>query len=183
MTEFEKMISGESFDGTDISIREIGLATAKKLAQYNMCFDPDTKQIWIQKLIGNIGKGSLIQTPFYCEFGINIHIGENSFLNLNITMLDGAPITIGNNVMIGPGCQFYTPNHPIHYQERRGWQTQCFPITIEDDVWIGGQVIITPGITVGSRSIIGANSLVKNNIPPDCLYAGSPAKLIRRLDE
>ena len=97
-------------------------------------------------------------------------------------MLDGAKITIGNNVMIGPNTQLYCAGHDLNYINRRNWETICDAITIEDDVWIGGNVVINKGVTIGARSVIAANSVVNIDVPPDSLYGGTPAKLIRQLN-
>ena len=96
-------------------------------------------------------------------------------------MLDGAKITIGSNVMIGPATQFYTPSHSLDCLQRRKWETFCKPITIEDDVWIGGYVVINQGVTIGARSVVAANSVVNSDVSPDTLVGGAPAKVIRQL--
>ena len=96
-------------------------------------------------------------------------------------MLDGANITIGNNVMIGPSVQFYTASHSTNHLERRQWQTFCKPITVEDDVWIGGNAVINQGVTIGARSIVAANAVVNHDIPADCMVGGTPAKIIKKL--
>ena len=97
-------------------------------------------------------------------------------------MLDNASITIGNHVLIGPNAQFYTPSHPLDYRKRREWEIICLPITVEDDVWIGGNVVICQGVTIGARSVVAAGSVVTKDVPPDTMVGGQPAKLIKRLD-
>ena len=111
-----------------------------------------------------------------------IEIGDNTFINMNVVMLDGANIRIGNNVLVGPSAQFYTASHSLDHLSRRKWETFCLPITVEDDVWIGGNSVINQGVTIGARSVIAANSVVNSDVPPDCLYGGTPAKLIRHLN-
>ena len=132
--------------------------------------------------MGHAPASSIIRSPFYCEFGKTIFIGESTFINMNANMLDGAKISIGNNVLIGPNAQFYTASHSLNYRERRNWETLCKPITIEDDVWIGGNTVINQGVTIGARSVIAANSVVNSDVPPDSLYGGTPAKLIRHIN-
>ena len=136
-----------------------------------------------QQLIGGIPDSSIICSPFYCGFGKTISIDEKTFINMNVTMLDGAKITIGNNVLIGPNTQLYCTSHDLNYLARRNWETSCAPINIGDDVWIGGNVVINQGVTIGARSVIAANSVVNSDVPTDSLYGGTPAKLIRKIHE
>lgn len=181
-TELEKMLSGQVYDGADQKIDIIRTNAKKSLMAFNNHQDPDQQHALQEQLFGKVGSNSLIQPPFHCEFGKTIEIGNNTFINMNVVMLDGANIKVGNNVLIGPSAQFYTPSHSLDYRSRRKWETFCLPITIEDDVWIGGNSVINQGVTIGARSVIAANSVVNSDIPPDCLYGGTPAKLIRHLN-
>jgi len=181
MNELEKMMSGQIFDGAAPEIDSIRKTAANTLQKFNICLDGDQRFELQQQLFGDVGQ-SMIRSPFHCEFGKTISIGNDTFINMNVVMLDGAPITIGNNVMIGPSSQLYTASHSLDHLSRRKWETYCLPITIEDDVWIGGNSVINQGVTIGARSVIAANSVVNSDVPPDCLYGGTPAKLIRRLD-
>ncbi|KLV07201.1 acetyltransferase [Photobacterium aquae] len=183
MTEFEKMLAGEDFDGGDQGINHIRDNAANLLMTINQTIDESKRGELLEQLMGNISASSIIRSPFYCEFGKTIFIGDKTFINMNVTMLDGAKITIGNNVLIGPNTQFYCASHPLDYRRRRNWETSCAPITIEDDVWIGGNVVINQGVTIGARSVIAANSVVNADVPPDSLYGGTPAKLIRVIHE
>ncbi|MGD8112375.1 sugar O-acetyltransferase [Vibrio sp. TRT 21S02] len=183
MTEFEKMTTGQRFDGSDDSVSRIRDKATMLVAELNTLSDDTLRVQWLEKLLGKFGQGSVIRPPFYCEFGQTISVGAHTFINMNATMLDGAPISIGNHVMIGPNAQFYSAGHSLDYQSRRKWETLCKPIVVEDDVWIGGCVIINQGVTIGARSVIAANSVVTRDVPPDSLYGGSPAKLIRPLNQ
>ncbi|WP_114765822.1 sugar O-acetyltransferase [Vibrio rhodolitus] len=183
MTEFEKMVAGLAFDGGDESINQIRDRAALLLADLNKATAEDSREALYQALFAHYGKGSIIRSPFSCEFGQTIKIGAKTFINMNATFLDGAPITIGNHVLIGPNAQFYTAGHSLDYMSRRNWETFCKPIVVEDDVWIGGNVVINQGVTIGARSVIAANSVVTKDVEPDCLYGGTPAKLIRRLEQ
>ena len=183
MTEFEKMLAGDDFDGGDQGINEIRNNAAHLLMTLNQTIDDTQRSELLSQLMGNMPASSIIRSPFHCEFGKTIFIGEQTFLNMNVTMLDGAKITIGNNVLIGPNTQFYCASHSLDYRERRKWATICKPITVEDDVWIGGNVVINQGVTIGARSVIAANSVVNSDVPPDSLFGGTPAKLIRRIHE
>ncbi|PMM05401.1 acetyltransferase [Vibrio kanaloae] len=181
-TELEKMLSGQVYDGADQKIDIIRTNAKKSLMAFNNHQDPDQQHALQELLFGKVGSNSLIQPPFHCEFGKTIEIGNDTFINMNVVMLDGANIKVGNNVLIGPSAQFYTPSHSLDYRSRRKWETFCLPITIEDDVWIGGNSVINQGVTIGARSVIAANSVVNSDVPPDCLYGGTPAKLIRHLN-
>ncbi|MGR5286533.1 sugar O-acetyltransferase [Vibrio maritimus] len=183
MTEFEKMLAGEEFDGGSESINKIRQNAADLLQAINQNTNEAQRGELFQQLMGSMDGSSIIRSPFYCEFGKTISIGKKTFLNMNVTMLDGAKITIGNNVLIGPNTQFYCASHDLNYLKRRNWATQCDPIAVEDDVWIGGNVVINQGVTIGARSVIAANSVVNSDVPPDSLYGGTPAKLIRKIHE
>ncbi|GAL18722.1 N-acetylglutamate synthase [Vibrio maritimus] len=183
MTEFEKMLAGDEFDGGSESINQVRQNAADLLQAINGSTDDRHRSELFQQLMGSMSESSIIRSPFYCEFGKTISIGEKTFLNMNITMLDGAKITIGNNVLVGPNTQFYSASHDLNYLKRRSWATHCAPIIVEDDVWIGGNVVINQGVTIGARSVIAANSVVNSNVPPDSLYGGTPAKLIRKIHE
>ncbi|WP_300175817.1 sugar O-acetyltransferase [uncultured Aliivibrio sp.] len=181
MTEFEKMINGDIFNGGDLEIDAIRTRATQTLSAFNQATEQEQRGELLVELLNEFGQ-SVIQSPFSCEFGKTISIGDQTFINMNVIMLDGAPITIGNHVLIAPNVQFYTASHSLDYQSRRRWETFCKPIVVEDDVWIGGSAIINQGVTIGARSVIAANSVVNHDVPPDCLYGGAPAKLIKRLD-
>ncbi|MCG9729711.1 sugar O-acetyltransferase [Shewanella sp. Isolate13] len=182
MTEYAKMLNGEVFDGADpeiSAVRDNAFLLSKQIAN---CLDANEIQKLFKKLLNQIGEGSIIREPFFCEFGKQISVGESSFINMGAMMLDGAKITIGNHVMVGPSCQFYTASHEVDYLSRRRWETFCLPITIEDDVWIGGNVVINQGVTIGARSIVAAGSVVNQDVPPDSMVGGTPARLLRKLN-
>ncbi|MFC5077445.1 Putative acetyltransferase [Vibrio thalassae] len=183
MTEFDKMLAGEEFDGGADCVNLIRQNASDLLQSINQNTDDSQRSELFQQLMGAISSSSIIRSPFYCEFGKTISIGEKTFINMNVTMLDGAKITIGNNVLIGPNTQLYCASHDLDYRKRRHWETVCEPITIEDDVWIGGNVVINQGVTIGARSVIAANSVVNKDVPADSLYGGTPAKLIRKINE
>ena len=179
MTEFEKMMAGDNFDGGDKSVDNIRENAFTLLNTLNQTFDADQRSKLLSQLMSQCPDSTVIRSPFFCEFGKNIFIGKSSFINMNVNMLDGAKISIGNNVLIGPNTQLYTASHSLNYRERRNWETLCKPITIEDYVWIGGNTVINQGVTIGARSVIAANSVVNSDVPSDGLYGGTPAKLIR----
>ncbi len=181
-TEFEKMRSEELYYFDSGEIAE-SLLRAKELCRrlQMMSLDDEDYRAVIEALIPGIPKSSAVCPPFHCDHGHGIIIGENVFVNCDCVMLDGGHIRIGNNVKIGPKCQLYTPHHPVDYMERRQPKETALPITIGDDTWLCGGVVVCPGVTIGSRCIIAAGSVVVRDIPDDCMAAGNPAVVRKRL--
>ncbi|PKG22600.1 sugar O-acetyltransferase [Niallia nealsonii] len=137
----------------------------------------------IQKLFHSVGENAWIESPFNCDYGYNITIGDNFYTNTNCTILDCAKVTIGNNVLIGPNVSLYTPNHAMDAEERKAGYEKSLPINIGDNVWIGGSVTIVPGVTIGDNTIIGAGSVVTKDIPANVIVAGVPCRVIRPITE
>ena len=183
-TELEKMRSEELYSFADENITASIVHAQKLCARLRMIsiHDEDYRKL-IQELIPGIPDNSTICPPFHCDHGHGILLGENVFINYNATMLYSAFIRIGKNTKVGPNCQFYSVNHPLEYMERRKPQETGYPITIGEDCWIAGGVIICPGVTIGHRCIIAAGSVVTKDIPDDSLAAGCPAVVKRKLNE
>lgn len=180
MNEKEKMRNGLLADMSAPEIHESFKHAKKLLARLRMIssYDNYYRQI-LEELIPAIPKSSKILPPFYCDHGDGIKLGENVFVNANCTFLDGAYIIIGDNTMLGPNVQIYTPHHPMNYLERRTGKEHSLPVVIEEDCWIGGGVVVCPGVTIGARTVIGAGSVVTKDIPSDCVAVGNPARVIR----
>ena len=182
MTEHEKMLAGESFDGRApeiIALRKQGQLLLRQLNQLPP--EAQTRHALCVELFGQFGAESIVATPVCCEFGANIRIGEHSYINFNVTILDVGPVQIGNNVLIAPNAQLYTATHDQDFMARRSWQVYGKAITIGDDVWVGGGAVICPGVTIGARSIIGAGAVVTRDVPEDVLVVGNPARIVRSL--
>lgn len=181
-TEYEKMRSQELYYFSDPEIHA-SLVHAKKvcarLRSMTIC-DDDYRQV-IEELIPGVPQSTTICPPFHCDHGTGIILGENVFMNYDCIMLDGGYIRIGKHTLIGPHCQFYTPQHPMDYVERREEKETAYPITIGEDCWLGGNVVVCPGVTIGNRCIIAAGSVVTKDIPDDSLAAGVPAVVKRSL--
>lgn len=183
-TEFEKMRSEHMTYFSDPEIQNSARHARKLTAKFQtMTLHDDDYRDVLEELIPGIPSTSFIAPPFYCDHGNGIIIGEHTFINYNCTFLDGGYIRIGNHVLIGPNCQLYTPQHPMDYIERREPKETEHPITIGDDTWLGGGVIVCPGVTIGERCIIGAGSVVTHDIPDDSLAVGNPARVIRKLNK
>ena len=181
-TEYEKMRSQELYYFSDPEIHA-SLVHAKKVCarlRAMTIYDEDYRQV-IEELIPGIPQSTTICPPFHCDHGTGIILGENVFMNYDCIMLDGGYIRIGKHTLIGPHCQFYTPQHPMDYVERREEKETAYPITIGEDCWLGGNVVVCPGVTIGNRCIIAAGSVVTKDIPDDSLAAGVPAVVKRSL--
>lgn len=183
-TEKEKMQAGETYYAYDPELRELQLYTKQLVQKFNnTCFDDCSRDPeLLRQIVPNADPTLVIQPPFTCDFGFNIYGGENGFINYDCTILDTARIYLGKNILIGPNVRFYTPMHPIDYQERATGVEHGEPITIGDDCWIGGNAVICPGVTIGNRCIIAAGAVVVKDVPDDSMVGGNPARLIRRLD-
>lgn len=181
-TEYEKMRSQELYYFSDPEIHA-SLVHAKKVCarlRSMTIYDEDYRQV-IEELIPGIPQSTTICPPFHCDHGTGIILGENVFMNYDCIMLDGGYIRIGKHTLVGPHCQFYTPQHPMDYVERREEKEAAYPITIGEDCWLGGNVVVCPGVTIGNRCIIAAGSVVTKDIPDDSLAAGVPAVVKRSL--
>ncbi len=137
----------------------------------------------LRSILGSCGKQPVILSPFRCDFGFNIHIGDSFIGNFNLTILDEAEVRIGNNVMFGPNCSVITITHALDAQQRNEGIMTAKPVTIGNNVWIASNVIILPGVTIGDNSIIGAGSIVTRSIPSDVLAVGSPCKVLRQITD
>ncbi|MBT2369076.1 sugar O-acetyltransferase [Streptomyces sp. ISL-10] len=135
----------------------------------------------LAELLGGLGRDVRIRLPFQCDYGFNIRIGDRTFVNFNAVFLDAAPITIGADVQIGPNVQLLTPTHALDTARRRaGWE-RADPVSIGDNVWLGGGVIVCPGVTIGANTVVGAGSVVTRDLPAGVLAVGSPARVVRAL--
>ncbi|UJR13879.1 hypothetical protein I4U23_000887 [Adineta vaga] len=135
----------------------------------------------LKKLFGSFGSNSIIETPFKCDYGYNIHWGENSFGNYNLVILDTCPVYVGSYVLMGPDVKIYSATHPTDPQERLDGSEYGKPIRIGNNVWIGGSVVIVAGVTIGDNSVIGAGSVVVKDIPANVVAVGNPCKAIKQL--
>lgn len=177
------MIAGELYDPLDPQLVEDRIQTRLLLKALNESRedDPEERNRILKLLLPNTLNNLWLQPPFYCDYGYNIQIGERVFFNFNCVVLDVAPVRIGNRTMFGPNVQLYAATHPLDHIERSSGLEYGKSITIGDDVWIGGSVVICPGVTIGDRSIIGAGSVVTKDIPSDTIAAGNPCRIIRTI--
>ena len=186
MTEKEKMQKGMWYDAN--FDKEL---LAERIEADGLCYEfnhthpkeAEKRAEILDKLLPNKGENVSILAPFIADYGKNCFIGEGTFINYGAYLMDGAPITIGKSCFIGPNCGMYTATHPLLAEERNRGLEKAKPITIGDNVWLGGDVTILPGVTIGEGSVIGAKSLVNKDIPPNVIAAGNPCKVIRAITE
>lgn len=136
----------------------------------------------LKKLLGKTGENLIVEPPFTCDYGYNIEVGENFYANVNLVILDGAKVRIGDNAFIAPNVGIYTAGHPLDASDRNKGLEYAYPITIGNNVWIGAGAIILPGVTIGNNVVIGAGSVVTKNIPAYSLAVGNPCRVIKRID-
>lgn len=182
MTEKEKMLSGNLYNPMDaVLLRERNLARMKFQRINRMPEDlKKERNKLLRELVGAFDKNFLIEPPFFCDYGYNIKLGKNVFMNFNCTILDVMEVNIGDNVLLGPNVQIYTAIHPLDVKTRNSWLEFAKPVTIGNNVWIGGGAIINPGVNIGNDVIVGSGSVVTKDIPNNVVIAGNPAEIIRK---
>lgn len=166
---------------TDIKDRTYGLVSELSRVSH---FDTEYVMSLVRKIVAKIGQDSYIVPPFRCDYGDHVFIGNNTYINYNCCFLDSAKVTIGDYVYMGPNCNIFTPCHPIHHELRKEKVTEyALPVTVGSHSWIGGDVVITPGVTIGENCVIGAGSVVTKNIPDNSIAVGNPCKVIRQVND
>ena len=184
MTEREKMIAGETYDPFDpelVAGRERARDLCQALNATREAEHEERRRI-LGQLFGTGGDTVWMQPPFFCDYGTNIELGERVFFNFNCVVLDVCRVRIGDYSLFGPAVQIYTPMHPMNAEQRRR-EEYGKPIDIGPDVWVGGGAIILPGVTIGSRAVIGAGSVVTRDVPANVFAAGNPCRVIRDITE
>ena len=183
-TELEKLRADEWFKyrlGPELAAMQRDTLAVCREVNAGYLADPEGMTAAFGALAESCGTGLDIRPPVMIEYGERITLGSNVFINTDFMVIGSGRVRIGNNVLIGPGARLYTPNHSMDLELRRaGWELGL-PITIEDDVWLGGSVVICPGVTIGARSVVGAGSVVTKDVPPDVVVGGNPARIIREI--
>jgi len=183
-SEYAKLVNDEWFKyraGPELA--DMQRATLARLRDLNGRYyeDPDGSTRALSELVGECGPGLDFRPPVYLEYKERVRFGANVFINANLMILGSGIVTIGDNALIGPDARFYTVNHAFDVELRReGWE-RAFPITLEPDVWLGGSVVICPGVTVGRGSVVAAGSVVTKDVPPMTVVGGNPAKVLKTL--
>lgn len=184
MTEKERMLSGKLYIATDEELVAARSAARRLTSRYNAT-DEDwaERRAILQELLGGMGEDVYIEPTFRCDYGSNIHLGDRVFANFDCVILDVAEVRIGNDVLLGPRVCIYAAGHPTDAGVRAAGLEFGRPVTIADKVWVGGNCILSPGVSVGEGSIIGAGSVVTRDIPAGVLAAGAPCRVIRELTD
>ncbi|MFD0034885.1 sugar O-acetyltransferase [Streptomyces sp. NPDC055059] len=182
-TNLERMLAGDLYIADDPEIARRQRRAMQLAARYQDAFveDADKARPILAELLASVGEGVEVRPPLYVDYGSNITIGARTFVNYHLTALDVARITIGEDCQIGPNVQLLTPTHPVEPQPRRDKLEAALPITIGDNVWLGGGVIVCPGVTIGDNSVIGAGAVVTKDIPANVVAVGNPARPVRTL--
>ncbi|WP_312178886.1 sugar O-acetyltransferase [Arthrobacter sp.] len=181
----ERMQAGEMYIADDAELAADSRRAISLADRYTRLWpqDPDTAVALLAELLGEIGEGTEIRPPLYVDYGKYISIGARTFINYNFTALDVAPISIGDDVQIGPNVQLLTPTHPLAPGPRRDKLEAARPITIGNNVWLGGGVVVLPGISIGANTVVGAGAVVTRDLPANVVAVGNPARIVRELDD
>jgi maltose O-acetyltransferase len=182
-TNRERMLAGDWYVADDPESWQQFKRAVRLQTRYTAAYveDPDAARPILEALLGHLGEEAHVRPPLYVDYGSYITVGARTFINYNLTALDVAPIVIGEDCQIGPNVQLLTPVHPVEAQPRKDRLEAARPITIGNNVWIGGGAIVCPGVRIGDDSVIGAGSVVTRDIPARSLAVGSPARVIRDL--
>jgi maltose O-acetyltransferase len=186
MTEKEKCKQGllynANYDEELIKERNICKILCQEFNEVKYSNVENRKEL-LKKILKTTHTNFVVEPPFWCDYGYNIELGNNFYSNHNLVILDGAKVKFGDNVFVGPNCAFYTAEHPVDVQQRNEGLEYARPISVGSNVWIGGNVVVLPGVTIGDSSIIGAGSVVTKDIPANTIAVGNPCKVIRNLTD
>ncbi|MGV9778088.1 sugar O-acetyltransferase [Streptosporangium sp. NPDC003464] len=179
----ERMLAGDLYIAADPELAEEGLRAARLTERYNATSadEPQERRRILEELLGDIGEEVEIRPPLYCDYGYQTRIGARSFVNFGLTAVDVGRITIGEDVLIGPNVQLLTATHPVEPGPRRAKFEAAEPITIADNVWLGGGVIVCPGVSIGENTVVGAGAVVVRDLPANVVAVGNPARTVRHL--
>jgi maltose O-acetyltransferase len=180
----ERMLDGDLYIADDPELGELSSRALDLAAAYNAATarQASLRRSLLEELLGSVGDGTEIRPPLYVDYGSNIRIGAGCFANFGLMALDVAPITIGDDVQMGPNVQLLTPTHPVEPEPRREKWEAARPISVADNVWIGGGVIVLAGVTIGENTVVGAGAVVTRDLPANVVAVGNPARVIRTLD-
>jgi maltose O-acetyltransferase len=182
-SERERMLANEKYFSADPELAQMRARARKLMKQYNdsEADAGEVRRVLLVELLGKVGRNSQIEPNFYCDYGTFIELGENVFINFGCVILDCNYVRIGDNAMFGPYVQLLCAYHPLDAEERNSGYEYGAPITIGENVWLGGGVIVNPGVSIGANAVIGSGSVVTKNIEPNVLAYGNPCKVAKRL--
>ena len=186
MTEKEKCAAGLLYNANyDKELIEERIACKDLCQEYNALKNSDSENRFrlLKSIMGSIKENICIEPSFWCDYGYNITVGENFYANHNLVILDCAKVEFGDNVFIGPNCSFYTAGHPLDAKQRNEGLEYAHPIKVGNNVWLGGNVVVLPGVSIGNNSVIGAGSVVTKDIPENVVAVGNPCKIVKNIPE
>ena len=185
MNQKQRMLNELPYQAWKDGLSEERKENKRKVYRYNKLSPDEEKEQdrLIREIVGKCGETIWVEQPFHCDYGYNIEVGNNFYSNYNLTILDVGKVIIGENVMIAPNVSLYTAGHPLHPDARNSGYEYGIGITIGDNVWIGGNTVVNPGVHIGNNVVIGSGSVVTKDIPDNALAAGNPCKVIRFLTE
>lgn len=184
MSEKDKMLAGELYDANyDEKLIKERFCVKDKCFEYNLIkpSNIEERNKKMKEILGKIKGKFFIEQPFMCDYGYNIEVGENFYANHNLIILDANKVCFGDNVFIAPNCGFYTAGHPLNFEIRNRGLEYAKPIMVGNNVWIGGNVVVLPGVTIGDNVVIGAGSVVNKDIPSNVVAVGNPCRVIKNL--
>ncbi|TKX81054.1 maltose acetyltransferase domain-containing protein [Halorubrum sp. SD626R] len=183
-TETERMLAGELYDPSDPTLAA-DRARARDIARrYDATSEAerDRRERLLRELFDAVGEDATVQPPVRCDYGYNVAVGGDFFANYGCVFLDSNPIEFGDRCLLGPGVHVYTPTHPLDPDERATGRERAEPVTVGDDVWIGGRAVLNPGVTVGDGAVIASGAVVTRNVPARTVVGGNPARVIREIE-
>lgn len=183
-SEKEKMLNGDLYDADTPELLSERERARKLTRRYNRTTADDTEKQrdLLEELFGSLGEECYVEPPFRCDYGYNIHVDEDFYANFDCVILDECRVDIGRNCLIGPGAHIYTATHPLDADERITGQEYAKPVTISDNVWIGGQAVLNPGVTVGDNVVVASGAVVTEDVPDDVVVQGNPATVVKNLE-
>ena len=184
-SEKQKMMNGELYRPQDDELVNDRLRARKLTRLFNQTMETDSEEraALLKELLGSTGKEYYIEPTFRCDYGFNIHVGENFYANFDCVILDVCEVRIGQNCMLAPGVHIYTATHPLLPDERNSGKEYGKPVTIGDNVWIGGRAVINPGVTIGNNVVVASGAVVTKDIPDDVVVGGNPARIIKQINQ
>lgn len=185
MTEWEKMVSGQPYDAYDPDLKKLRQEARILTGEMNRLDETEIDRRYeiLRELFGSMKNQAHIEPPFHCDYGKNIHVGKNLFINFNCVILDVAPVTIGDNCWIAPNVGIYTAEHPLERSKREAGIEMARPIKIGDGCWIGGSAVINPGVTLGNNVVVASGAVVTKSFGDNVVLAGVPARVIKALED
>lgn len=184
-TEKQKMLNGELYNAADPELcrERLNARELTRLFNHSLETDKNQRTELLKKLFGSTGENIYIEPTFRCDYGYNIHVGQNFYANFDCVFLDVCEIRIGDNCLIAPGVHIYTATHPLNTKERISGAEYGEPVNIGDNVWIGGRAVINPGVNIGNNVVIASGSVVTKDVPDNVVIGGNPARIIKRTEE